>query len=92
MKSMNLSIDSKLGSGTFGKRFIRRNNRYYCVDIDVENFLGDDREKYINMLVEIEERIWIPMHREERSHWESMSDSQVIQSLKRLEDVENNPV
>ena len=92
MKSMNLSIDNKLGSGTFGKRFIKRNNRYYCVDIDVENFLGDDREKYINMLVEIEERIWIPMHREERSHWESMTDSQVIQSLKRLEDVENNPV
>jgi hypothetical protein len=92
MKSMNLSIDSKLGSETFGKRFIKRNNRYYCVDIDVENFLGDDREKYINMLVEIEERIWIPMHREERSHWESMTDSQVIQSLKRLEDVENNPV
>ena len=89
---MNLLIDSKLGSITFGKRFIKRNNRYYCVDIDVENFLGDDREKYINMLLEIEERIWIPMHREKRSHWESMTDSQVIQSLKRLEDVENNPV
>lgn len=92
MKSMNLSIDSKLGSATFGKRFIKRNNRYYCVEITDENFLADDREKYIDMLVEIEKRIWIPMHREERSHWESMSDSQVIQSLKRLEDVENNPV
>lgn len=89
---MNLSIDSKLGSATFGKRFIKRNNRYYCVEITDENFLADDREKYIDMLVEIEKRIWIPMHREERSHWESMSDSQVIQSLKRLEDVENNPV
>jgi|TARA_R110000751_G_scaffold207316_2_gene311194 hypothetical protein len=62
------------------------------VDIDDDNFLGDDREKYITMLVEIEERIWIPMHREERSHWESLNDSQIIQSLKRLEDVENNPV
>ena len=92
MKSMNLSIDSKLGSATFGKRFIKRNNRYYCVEITDENFLADDREKYIDMLVEIEKRIWIPMHREERSHWESMSDSQVIQSLKRLEDAENNPV
>ena len=92
MKSMNLSTDSKFGSATFGKRFIKRNNRYYCVEITDENFLADDREKYIDMLVEIEKRIWIPMHREERSHWESMSDSQVIQSLKRLEDVENNPV
>jgi hypothetical protein len=62
------------------------------VDIDDDNFLGDDREKYITMLVEIEKRIWIPMHREEKSYWESLNDSQIIQSLKRLEDVENNPV
>ena len=32
------------------------------------------------------------MHREKRSHWESLTDSQIIQNLKRLEDVENNPV
>ena len=62
------------------------------MDIDEENFLGDDREKYIDMLLKIEERIWIPMHREERSHWESLTDSEIIQNLKRLEDVENNPV
>ena len=57
-----------------------------------ENFLGEDREKYIDMVVEAEKRIWIQMHREKRSHWEAMTDNQLIQNLKRLEDVENNPV
>ncbi len=88
---MNSLID-KTSVITFGKRFIKKNGKYYCVDIDEDNFLGDDREKYINMLIEIEKRIWIPMHREKRSHWESLTDSQIIQNLKRLEDVENNPV
>ena len=88
---MNSLID-KTSVITFGKRFIKKNGKYYCVDIDEDNFLADDREKYIDMLIEIEKRIWIPMHREKRSHWESLTDSQIIENLKRLEDVENNPV
>jgi hypothetical protein len=87
-----ISLTDKTSEVTFRKRFIKKNGRYICVDTDDDNFLGDDREKYIDMLLKIEERIWIPMHREERSHWESLTDSEIIQSLKRLEDVENNPV
>lgn len=57
-----------------------------------ENFLGDEREKYIDMIVKIEKKIWIPMHVEPREHWEKMSDNEVLKNLRMLQDVENNPV
>lgn len=57
-----------------------------------ENFLGDEREKYIDMIVKIEKKIWIPMHVEPREHWEKMSDNEILKNLRMLQDVENNPV
>ena len=57
-----------------------------------ENFLGDEREKYIDMIVDLEQRVWIPMHVEDREHWEKMSDTELLKNLRMLQEVENNPV
>ena len=57
-----------------------------------ENFLGDEREKYIDMIVDLEQRVWIPMHVEDREHWENMSDTELLKNLRMLQEVENNPV
>ena len=40
-----ISLTDKTSEVTFRKRFIKKNGRYICVDIDDDNFLGDDREK-----------------------------------------------
>lgn len=57
-----------------------------------DNFLKEDRERYIEMIVNLEKKLWIPMHREPREHWESMTDNEILFNLRKLYDVDNNPV
>ena len=56
-----------------------------------DNFLGEEREKYIDMIVALENKLWITMHVEPREHWEKMSDSDLLRNIRMLQEVENNP-
>lgn len=58
----------------------------------MSDFLGEERDKYIDMIVNLEKKLWIPMCVEPRSHWEAMTDDELFMNLKKLQDVENNPV
>jgi hypothetical protein len=59
--------------------------------VSEDNFLGEEREKYIDMIVALENKLWIPMHVEPREHWEKMSDSDLLRNIRMLQEVENNP-
>ena len=56
-----------------------------------DNFLGEEREKYIDIIVNLEKKLWIPYFVEPREHWEKMSDTELLRNLRMLQEVENNP-